>query len=351
METGKSPTLSPTHDIIVLGGSAGAIEAMGNLFRQLPASLPASILVAYHIAPQAEGLLHRILAGAGTLEVKLADDGEPIRRGVAYVCRPDLHLLVERGTVVLRHGPRENRWRPSIDSLFRSAAVAYGPRVIGVILSGMLDDGTAGLEAIKLCGGIAVVQDPHDATSPEMPQSALDNVEVDHRVPLKNLGALLQKLANQPAGIAPAVPDAIRRESRVSFDGVPVADRSGTQFICPDCGGPLHRIGEKEHAGDLERYRCMVGHAFSPESLLSNTTEALERTIWAAIRLFRQRSHLLVSQAERERNARREKAARHYDNLGRESLSHAARLQEFILSVDDRRDGGDTGPLEKSRRA
>jgi two-component system chemotaxis response regulator CheB len=328
------------HDIVVIGGSAGATEALLELLRQLPGSFPACVFVAYHMPPHAEGVLHKTLAGAGALRVRLAEDGDPVRHGVVYVARPDRHLLVDDGVVRVVRGPRENHWRPAIDPLFRSAAVAYGSRVIAVVLTGRLDDGTAGLVAVKRCGGIAVVQDPLDAEFPDMPRSALDNVEVDHKAPLKELGGLLQQLVAQPAGASPPVPREIREEARFAATAVPVADPD-VKYMCPDCGGPLTRITEEEGRADrLERYRCMVGHAWSMESLLSGTDQALESAIWAAIRLFRQRSHLLASREEREREGGRLNSALHYREQVRESLEHARQLQELVTGATEAEDAG-----------
>jgi two-component system chemotaxis response regulator CheB len=258
---------------------------------------------------------------------------------VVYVARPDRHLLLEDGAVRVVRGPRDNQWRPAIDPLFRSAAVAYGARVIAVVLTGMLDDGTAGLAAVKRCGGVAVVQDPLDADFPDMPRSALDNVEVDHKAPLKDMGKLLHRLAAEPAGASPPVPREIREEARFAATGVPVGDPD-VKYMCPDCGGPLERIAEEGEAESLERYRCIVGHAWSAESLLSGTSRSLETAIWAAIRLLRQRSHLLASRAEREREGGRLSWARHYRDQVQESLAHTRKLQELL-----------TGPAAVENRA
>jgi two-component system chemotaxis response regulator CheB len=323
------PGLSGGHDIIVVGGSAGAADALRALLAALPKSLPASIFIAYHIPAHAGGILHTMLAGASALEVKLAEDGEPIRRGIVYVARPDRHLLVGRERVSLARGPRENHWRPAVDPLFRSAAAAHGARVIAVVLTGMLDDGTAGVHAVKRCGGITIVQDPLDAAYPDMPQSALDNAPVDYKATIKDMAGLLQRLVTEPAGASPTVPKEIQEEVRISATGVAEPDALD-RFMCPDCGGPLQKLEDKT-GSDLERYRCMVGHSWSPGTLLSMTDEALESTVWAAIRLFRQRSHLLASRAEREREAGRMLTARLYREQTQESLDHARRLQELLL--------------------
>jgi two-component system chemotaxis response regulator CheB len=331
---GQSPVAAECHDIVVVGTSAGGADALLRLLSQLPRDLPAALFVTYHMLPGARGVLADVLKQAGTLRTKSAEDREPIRHGTVYVSQPDRHLIVERGHVRLTRGPRENRWRPAIDPMFRSAAVAYGPRVIGIVLTGMLDDGTAGLLAVKRCGGITVVQDPLDAAYPEMPQSALDNVDTDHRVALADMGALVARLVAGPAGEAPAVPAEIEEELRASRDGTPVRIEHSThetEFVCPECGGPLH---EQSH-GALKRYRCLVGHGWSPQTLLSDTSNTLEGTVWAAIRLFRQRGNLLSTMAKRERDLGRETVAIHYENVATEALEHAQRLQDMAMGALD----------------
>ena len=335
METTTRSTLSSGHDIVVIGGSAGAAEALLELLKQLPASLPAAVFFVYHMSASSEGWLHRMLADRTQLEIKLAEDGEPIRHGVVYIARPDLHMMVEGDAVLLRRGPRENRWRPAIDPLFRSAAIAYGTRVIGIVLTGMLDDGTAGLAAIKRCGGITIVQDPHDAAHPQMPQSALDNIQVDHCVPMKNMGKLLQDLIAKPPGTSASVPKEIEEEARIAARGiresVPPYSHQPSLFTCPDCSGPLYKIDEKTTGGPHEIYRCLVGHGWTGQSLMSMTTEALETTLWAAIRLFRQRANLLNSRVEREREMGRQRTAAYYHEEYEEALKHAQNLQELVM--------------------
>ncbi|HKA42963.1 MAG TPA: chemotaxis protein CheB [Burkholderiales bacterium] len=322
------------RDIVVVGTSAGGADALLRLFKQLPRDLPAAFFVTYHLIPGARAVIADLLLQAGSLRPKLAEDGEPIRRGVIYVARPDRHLIVKRGEVRVTRGPRENRWRPAIDPLFRSAAVAYRSRVIGIVLTGMLDDGTAGLLAIKRCGGISVVQDPLDAAYPEMPQSALDNVDIDYRLPIADMGQAIIRLVAEPPGPPPEVPREILEEARASEEGTPIQfepTNDGTELICPECGGPLH---EQQH-GPMKRYRCLVGHGWSPQTLLSSTSESVESTLWAAIRLFRQRANLVNAMAKREREAGRETLAIHYENVATEALGHAGRLQDMAMrSVD-----------------
>ena len=194
------------HDIIVVGASAGGVEALQTLVRGLPADVPAAMFVVLHMSADAPSMLPQILNRAGPLPVAAAVDNEPIAPGRVYVAVPDHHLLIERGRVCLVRGPKENRSRPAVDPLFRSAARAYGSRVIGVVLTGALDDGTSGLQAVKGRGGLAVVQDPAEALYTGMPRSAMEHVAVDYCMPLAEIPALLARLAVEPAPDESAYP-------------------------------------------------------------------------------------------------------------------------------------------------
>lgn len=234
----------PVRDIIAIGASAGGVETLRTVVERLPAKLIAAVFAVVHVHPGANSMLPQVLARRAQVPVSHAKDGETIRPGHIYVAPPDHHLLVNEGHVRLSRGPRENGVRPAIDALFRSAAVCCGPRVVGVVLTGMLNDGTAGLMAIKRCGGLAVVQDPADALFPPMPQSALEHVEVDHCVPAADIGPLLGRVAGQPANDAPAAPDALTVETRIA-EGEPLnVATTGlalpSTYSCPDCGGVLN---------------------------------------------------------------------------------------------------------------
>lgn len=257
-----------THDIIVIGASAGGVKALQTLVGGFPADLNAAIYIVLHVAPRTPSHLAGILGRATPLPTAVAVDGETISFGEIRVPRPDYHLLLEPGKARVIQGPKENRSRPAIDTLFRSAAHTYGGRVIGVVLTGYLDDGTAGLWSIKRAGGLAVVQDPDDAEHPEMPKNAADGTEVDHIVPLKDMAKLLVELASIPAGTQAPRPDDVQE--------VP-----GVVYVCPDCNGPLReiKIGNEK----LVRFRCLVGHAFSMMTLLDGHAEARESALWTAV--------------------------------------------------------------------
>lgn len=284
------------HDTILLGASAGGVDALIRLCRGLPRDLPAAVLVAQHIAPTARSVLPQILTRAGPLPAAHAEDGEAIRPGRIYVAPPDLHLLVnsDGDHLMLRRGPHENRTRPAIDPMFRSAAVARGPRAVGVVLSGLLDDGTAGLVAIKACGGVSVVQDPEDAAWPDMPRNALRGDSPDHCVPLAELPALLERLARSPAGPPRPVPPRVAAEARIAEQELAAMGQETQEFgtpsrmSCPQCGGVLNELLE----GKTARFRCQIGHAYGPESLATSQAEKLEEALAAAIRTHYERQQL-----------------------------------------------------------
>jgi two-component system chemotaxis response regulator CheB len=291
----------PNKDIIVIGTSMGGIAALKALVSGLPRDLRAAIFIVLHISQESPGVLPAILSRAGPLPASNATDHEPIEPGRIYVAPPNHHLLVERGRVRVTSGPKENRFRPAIDPLFRSAAQAYGPRVIGVILTGLLDDGTAGLWAIKQRGGAAVVQDPRDALAPAMPRSALSHVEVDYCLPLKEIAALLGHLTSAPAaaeGDYP-VPEEMKVEVSIAEEDNPIAAgvlKMGEPsiFTCPECHGALLQISE----GDRFRFRCHTGHAFSHDSLLAELNRKIEDALWNAIRALQESALLMEHLAE-----------------------------------------------------
>jgi two-component system, chemotaxis family, protein-glutamate methylesterase/glutaminase len=285
------------HDIIVIGTSAGGLEALDTLIGLLPAGLASSIFIVQHMAPENTGaaLLHRLSRHTGFV-CKLAKDGEAIKPARIYIAPPDNHLLLKKNHVLVTKGARENRSRPGIDPLFRSAAVSHTSRVIGVVLTGMLDDGTAGLIAIKKCGGITVVQDPRDAAYPGMPNSALHNLIVDHCVPLGEMGRLLGTLARKRPGKTNSIPKDVRSEAEIAervLSDVAEVNSLGKQvpYNCPNCGGVLWEMNSPV----TPRYRCHTGHSFTLPALLESQSEKIEETLWIALRMFEERKNLLNS--------------------------------------------------------
>ena len=271
------------RDIICLGASAGGVEVLRRLVADLPADLPAAVFVVIHRGDRAPDILPQVLASASRLRVVAAEEGQAIEHGTVYAAPGDRHLLVGRDHVHVRRGPHENRTRPAIDPLFRSAAVHCSSRAIGVVLSGTLDDGTSGLMAIKRCGGLAVVQDPRDAVFPDMPQSALRHVAVDHVAPIGEMGALLAHLAAQPRPPAVEAPEKLRIEAMIP--AIEVGDTSGvfgppSPFTCPECHGSLVEIVDD----GFIRFRCHTGHAFTADALREAQAESFERAVYDAMR-------------------------------------------------------------------
>lgn len=253
------------HDLIVIGASAGGVEALSNLVRELPAELPAAILIVIHIPVHGKSVMPTILNRAGALLAVHPQDGQPIQPGQIYVAPTNHHLLVKHNTIHLTLGPKENGHRPAIDPLFRTAARYYGPRAVGVILSGLLDDGTAGLLAIKKQGGVALVQDPEEAFYDSMPRSAIANVAVDHVLTLSGIAARLVQLAQEPVKPLPKpVPEFMEVEAdmaELDIDALQRPERPGqpSGFACPDCGGALWDLKDSQGL----RFRCRTGHAYS----------------------------------------------------------------------------------------
>ncbi|HWC74030.1 MAG TPA: chemotaxis protein CheB [Gemmatimonadales bacterium] len=277
-----------THDIVTIGASAGGIETLRRLLSMLPADLPAAIMVVQHLHPHTPSSLDQILARAGTLPVQFAQDHQRIEPGHVYLAPPDNHLLVEPARLRVVRGPRENRHRPAVDPLFRSAAWAYGPRVVGIVLSGTLDDGASGLWAVRSCGGTTIVQDPADALHAEMPTSALMTLNVDHCLPLGEIAVLLPKLARQevngrrpvtpPEALGLEVAVATREHDTDVEDMRKLGKPAG--FTCPTCKGSLWELNE----GELSVFRCHIGHAFAPDSLQAAQAEEVEVALESALR-------------------------------------------------------------------
>jgi two-component system chemotaxis response regulator CheB len=324
------------HDIIVIGASVGGVEALSNLVAQFPEDLPATIFVVQHVIPTAAGYLANILNRAGPLPATTAQDCERFELGHIYVAPPDYHLLVKQGGLRVTRGLRENRVRPAVDPLFRSAAVAYGARVVGVVLTGLQSDGTSGLLAIKRCGGITIVQDPKDALYPDMPLSALEHVEVDYCLPVLKMGAVLYRLSQEPPTEAPPVPEELRIEVDIAenpTDNHDCAKELGESVsaTCPECGGPLWELRDAK----LHRYRCRLGHAFTGESLLAGQSEVIEYALWAAVRTMEDRVRILMTLAEGRREHGQSRIADSYEMKAEELKMHAQQIRQMLLKAGE----------------
>jgi two-component system chemotaxis response regulator CheB len=328
----QSKALLPNHDIVVVGASAGGVEGLRTIAARLPADLPAAVFVVVHMAAEGRGLLPQLLDKAGPLAAVEAGEGARIERGRIYVARPDHHLLLEDNRMVLVRGPKENRSRPAVDPLFRSAALQYGPRVIGVVLTGSLDDGAAGLAAIKSRGGLAVVQDPHDALFPSMPRAALRAVQADHVVPLSEIAAVLARLVPTPAGPAPKPEDQLRVEVSMGTGQPEDIDRLGPQspYGCPECGGVLNEVDDVA----VLRFRCRVGHAYTAETLAAEQDQTIEGSLWAALRALEESAELKTKLANRLRTGRAAAVVDRLDAGARDALGHAASLRQLLGSLE-----------------
>jgi len=324
--------------IVVIGASAGGIEALNELMPALSPDFRAPILLVVHIPPDSPSLLPKILARAGTVRTKTADDGERAENGVLYVAPPDRHLIVEAdGTLRTPRGPRENRHRPSVDPLFRSAALAYGPHAIGVILSGTLDDGTAGLLAIQRRGGITIVQDPDDAAYPAMPRSAIAHVDVDHVLPVRDIAKQLETALERESPAAPGggevkQMDLEKKIAMMDSKALRGDERPGqpSAFSCPDCGGVLWKIED----GELTRFRCRVGHAYSPETMLAAQADVLEEALWTAMKTLEESARLSKRLAAGEREKGHEWMAVRFDQKEKGARDRADVIRRFLASGD-----------------
>ena len=294
--------------LVVVGASQGGVPALKKLIAGLKSPFPAPILVAQHIGAT-QSMLPAILSEIDGLDAAFAHAGQPLQAGCIHVAPPDRHMLVTDGHLELSHGPRENWARPAIDPLFRSAAQAYGADAIGVILSGRLNDGTAGLFEIKRQGGVAIVQAPADAEAPDMPQSALENVAVDYCLPVADMPRLLTRLAGDTGASRLLVP----REPCAPASQQIIEPSAQT---CPECGGAMRQ----QQVGSLTRFRCHIGHAMTAEILAAQQAERLEGDLSALLRMLNERTALCRDIAERHRRSGNLTAAR----LWQEAAEQAA---------------------------
>lgn len=320
-----------TRDIVVIGASAGGVEALEKIVAGLPSDFPATVCVVVHLQASTPSHLPEILRRLGSLPAVHPTDGSPIRKAHIYVAPPDQHLLINDGHIQLSPGPKENRSRPAINPLFRSAAIAYGPRVIGVVLSGALDDGTAGLWEIKQRGGTTLVQDPTDARHPDMPLSALKHVPIDHVVPIRGIAPLLRELVGQTINT-----HATEEEDMKAFQP--------TQLTCPECRGPISESGEST----VKEYRCRVGHRYSPESYVEAEAETRERTLWAAVIALEEAADVMKELAE-SKPANKRRLQQQADNNVR-AARKIRELREWLTKEQSRRlmeDGDDQSDQEE----
>ncbi|MFC4454785.1 chemotaxis protein CheB [Deinococcus sonorensis] len=328
----------PPIPLVVIGGSAGALDGLMRLVADLPGDFPAAVLVVIHLPPDQPSLLPELLHSAGPLPARAAVDGEPVQAGQVYVAPPDHHLLVGPDRLQLSRGPRENRSRPSIDVLFRSAAYTHGGHVAGVLLSGMQDDGTSGLWAIKQFAGTAIVQHPEEATYPDMPLSAIRLVEVDDILPVREMGARLSGWVNTLGARegGERMDDAERRRVELEL-GIAAEDNAFgagilnqgplSPFTCPECHGVMVQLKEGAHT----RFRCHTGHSFTSSTLMSGVRQMVEDSLWSTVRALEEQVMLLEHLGKHLREAGQLDEADRLERETREALQRSELLRRVAV--------------------
>jgi two-component system, chemotaxis family, protein-glutamate methylesterase/glutaminase len=324
----------PKH-IIVIGASAGGLTALSELVSQFKQDWDAAYFIVLHLSRKgiSDFLVHRLKQHT-QLPCCLAVDGIPIQKGTIYIGAPNFHLLVKNGEVKQGHGPEENRYRPSIDVLFRSAAASYGSRVTGIVLTGFLDDGTSGMWAIKRCGGTTIVQDPNEAEYPDMPLSVLNRMQVDYCLQLSEIGSVLAELVNNKQVEEVAIPADVLAEAKIAekvVTGIDTILRLGppSAYTCPDCGGMLVQVED----GKAKRYRCHTGHCYSERDLEVKQSDNVESTLWVALRMMEERKNLL----DKMQAQAKDRGFMHYVNSNREKAEvlqqHIEQLKEMLFDT------------------
>jgi two-component system chemotaxis response regulator CheB len=323
--------------VIVIGASTGGLNALKQILPALPGDLSAAVFIVLHIGAS-ESILPKVLQKASQMPVMHASDGAPIKAGHVFIAPPDHHLILEDGHMRLTRGAKENHARPAIDPLFRSAAVTQRQNVIGVVMTGNLDDGTVGLQAVKAYGGVAIVQDPDEAEAPSMPLSATRYVETDYCLPLAEIAPTLVSLVRQPSGTpgnddAFSGKDVIREENRLMLAGQAhdaALDAIGTRTTqtCPDCGGTIWTINDSHPL----RFRCHTGHAYTEQSMVQEQHAGTEQALWAAVRALHERHTLLKRLASGARNNGYGEQAEEYESAAKTAADHAEALRQMIVT-------------------
>jgi two-component system, chemotaxis family, protein-glutamate methylesterase/glutaminase len=328
--------------VIAIGGSAGAMRAVKALCDGLEPDIPAAVCIVIHLGTRGRDLVADALGGSCPIPVETAVDGQSLEHGRAYVAAADHHLIVVDDTVRLGHGPRENLARPAIDPLLRSAGVSYGSRAIGVVLTGMLNDGAAGLADLKRCGGLTVVQNPTEAAERDMPLAALAASDVDYRTPLAELGPLFKYLTSKPPGPSPPPPEDVKLEVEIAL-GLPAGTEATNRLAnpvplsCPACGGVLSQIRRSPPL----RFRCQVGHAYTAEALASEQEGSSDEAMRVALRIVEERAVLTQKMADEARRGGLRHSAASFERTSAESRGHVVTLREALRrSQEGRRASG-----------
>jgi two-component system chemotaxis response regulator CheB len=324
------------RDLIVIGTSAGGVEALKRLVRDLPDDLPAAVLVVLHVAPEGPSLLPQILTAAGRLPAIHPHDREGLEYGRIYCAPPDMHLIVESGVVRVLRGPKENRHRPSVDPLFRSAAAIYGPRVIACVLTGCMDDGTAGAISVRRHRGTIIVQDPGDAANPGMPSSVLENAGADYVLPLDEIAPALVRLVGRPSDKVVEAPFEVARAdvnevrfAEVDMDAIENLEPRGkpSAFACPECNGSLREVEDE----GLLRFRCRVGHALTAKTLSVEQSARLEDALWTAFRALEEAAALHRRMAARAQDRGHLRVAAEHEAAADTQEDSARTLRQLIM--------------------
>ncbi len=333
----------PARDLVVVGGSAGGVEALKTFVAGLPADLPATVLVGLHLPTTARSHLADILQRRCSLEVVQAEDGHPLKTGQVVVATPDSHLLVVDDAVVLGRGARENGSRPAHDAMLRAAALARGPRVVGVVLTGLLDDGAAGLRTVARYGGACLVQDPETAEFSSMPRAALAAEPSARSFPLHQLAGEVVRLVTDPA--QPTRPDSAVDEELRTRDLAELQSALGrsptlpdgsspgfpSPYSCPDCSGVLNEVPDE----GVLRFRCRTGHAWTGESLVAQQDDGVETALWMALRVLEERAEMSRRLADHAREGRRDWSSDHFTRRAEEADRSAELLRRVLRGEDD----------------
>jgi two-component system, chemotaxis family, protein-glutamate methylesterase/glutaminase len=326
--------LADHQRVVVIGASAGGLEAIKKLIQSLPSDFSAPIFIVWHMSPDIQGIIPRVLNNLNAIYAANAYDGEPIQQNRIYFAPPDRHMLIEEGVVRLSQGPKENHFRPAVDPLFRSAAYVFGNRVIGIILSGSLDDGTAGLWRIKHNGGTAIVQNPQEAEVPSMPQNAIREVNVDYIVSVAEMAALLVRLSKRKVNDNPEEMkdektkieiDIAAGKSEFSRNSLVIGELS--PYSCPECQGVLSKITD----GNLSRFRCHTGHAYSIDTLLSSISEKIESSLYTALGALEESIMLLNHMGDHLAESKHTKLAALYFNKAKKAEERVEILRNTVM--------------------
>ena len=329
-----------SRDIVVIGASAGGIEAVSKVLSYLPEDLPAALFVVVHISPLRTSVLPEILTRKGKLPAEHPEHGQLIKHGHVYVAPPGYHMTITGDQILLSARAKENGHRPAVDPLFRSAARTFGPRVVGVILSGTLDDGTAGCTAISRCGGLTIAQDPEEAAFDGMPLSAIRNDDVEKVLSLEGIAEEITRLATTPmiqeeVQVTDEVKNLTREQEMEILTVVDQGDSHtevepgavASVFTCPECSGTLFQTRESSL-----HFRCRVGHAYSPDSLLAEQTGSVEAALWTAIRTLEESANLSERLAERARADGRVRSERQFREHQENTEQHSRTLRNLLIS-------------------